>query len=276
MRPTLFLLACACTLALPAAAQDLPAAVKAAGVVKVANQPNYPPMEYKDPATDTLKGLDIDLGLALAKELGLKVEWVDIGFEQMVSSLNTGRVEMIESGMTDTPERRQTLSFVDYMKTGAQFFTSADNKDDFKTMDAFCGKKVGMSRRTTFPAETAKWSAANCEAKGKPAVEVVGTEGSADARNQLRQGRIDGAVQGSETLPYLLTQEKDAYVIVGQPFTTQYQGIAFAKSETALRDAYAAALGRLIASGAYGKVFAAWGLGVAEVGEVRVDGVPVK
>lgn len=272
MKTTISTLALALALAAPAAAQGLPAAIKDAGKVVVANQPNYPPMEYKDPATNTLKGLDIDLGTALAKELGVGIEWADIGFEQMVSSLNTGRVNMIESGMTDTPERRATLSFVDYMKTGAQFYTSADNKDDFKTMDAFCGHKVGMSKRTTFPAETAKWSAENCEAKGKPAIQVVGTEGSADARTQLKQGRIDGAVQGSETLPYLLSQEKGAYVIVGEPFTTQYQGIAFQKSDTALRDAYAAALAKLIASGEYKRIFDSYGLGVAMIDKVRIDG----
>lgn len=272
MKTTISTLALALALAAPAAAQGLPAAIKDAGKVVVANQPNYPPMEYKDPATNTLKGLDIDLGTALAKELGVGIEWADIGFEQMVSSLNTGRVNMIESGMTDTPERRATLSFVDYMKTGAQFYTSADNKDDFKTMDAFCGHKVGMSKRTTFPAETAKWSAENCEAKGKPAIQVVGTEGSADARTQLKQGRIDGAVQGSETLPYLLSQEKGAYVIVGEPFTTQYQGIAFQKSDTALRDAYAAALAKLIASGEYKRIFDSYGLGVATIDKVRIDG----
>lgn len=272
MKTTISTLALALALAAPAAAQGLPAAIKEAGKVVVANQPNYPPMEYKDPATNTLKGLDIDLGTALAKELGVGIEWADIGFEQMVSSLNTGRVNMIESGMTDTPERRATLSFVDYMKTGAQFYTSADNKDDFKTMDAFCGHKVGMSKRTTFPAETAKWSAENCEAKGKPAIQVVGTEGSADARTQLKQGRIDGAVQGSETLPYLLSQEKGAYVIVGEPFTTQYQGIAFQKSDTALRDAYAAALAKLIASGEYKRIFDSYGLGVAMIDKVRIDG----
>lgn len=269
---TISTLALALALAAPAAAQGLPAAIKDAGKVVVANQPNYPPMEYKDPATNTLKGLDIDLGTALAKELGVGIEWADIGFEQMVSSLNTGRVNMVESGMTDTPERRATLSFVDYMKTGAQFYTSADNKDDFKTMDAFCGHKVGMSKRTTFPAETAKWSAENCEAKGKPAIQVVGTEGSADARTQLKQGRIDGAVQGSETLPYLLSQEKGAYVIVGEPFTTQYQGIAFQKSDTALRDACAAALAKLIASGEYKRIFDSYGLGVATIDKVRIDG----
>lgn len=266
----------ACVAVAPAAAQDLPARIKSAGKVIVANQPNYPPMEYKDPATNTLKGLDIDLGLALAKELGVTVEWSDIGFEQMVSSLTTGRVDLIHSGMTDLPKRRETLDFVDYMKTGAQFYTSFDRKDEFKVPTDFCGKKVAMSRRTSFPDETAKWSKENCEAKGKAPIEVIGSEGSADARAQLKQGRVDGAVQGSETLPYLLTLEKDAYKVVGEPFTAQYQGIAFPKSEPALRDAYAGAMKKLMASGEYKKIFAAWGQTGAMLDGVMVNGEAVK
>lgn len=262
--------------AAPAAAQTLPDRIKSAGKIIVANQPNYPPMEYKDPATNELKGVDIDLSLALAKELGVKVEWSDIGFEQMISSLTTGRVDIIHSGMSDLPKRRETLDFVDYMKSGAQFFTSYDRKDEFKDPTAFCGKKVAMSRRTSFPDETAKWSAENCEAKGKPAVIVVGSEGSADARTQLKQGRVDGAVQGSETLPYLISLEKDAYHIVGAPFTAVYQGIAFPKAETQLRDAYVAALKKLIANGEYKKIFDKWGLGVTMMDAVMVNGEAIK
>lgn len=263
-------------IAAPAAAQTLPDRIKSAGKIIVANQPNYPPMEYKDPATNELKGVDIDLSLALAKELGVKVEWSDIGFEQMISSLTTGRVDIIHSGMSDLPKRRETLDFVDYMKSGAQFFTSYDRKDEFKDPTAFCGKKVAMSRRTSFPDETAKWSAANCEAKGKPAVIVVGSEGSADARTQLKQGRVDGAVQGSETLPYLVSLEKDAYHIVGAPFTAVYQGIAFPKAETQLRDAYVAALKKLMANGEYKKIFDKWGLGVTMMDAVMVNGEAIK
>lgn len=263
-------------IAAPATAQTLPDRIKSAGKIIVANQPNYPPMEYKDPATNELKGVDIDLSLALAKELGVKVEWSDIGFEQMISSLTTGRVDIIHSGMSDLPKRRETLDFVDYMKSGAQFFTSYDRKDEFKDPTAFCGKKVAMSRRTSFPDETAKWSAANCEAKGKPAVIVVGSEGSADARTQLKQGRVDGAVQGSETLPYLVSLEKDAYHIVGAPFTAVYQGIAFPKAETQLRDAYVAALKKLMANGEYKKIFDKWGLGVTMMDAVMVNGEAIK
>ncbi|MCQ1775946.1 ABC transporter substrate-binding protein [Neorhizobium galegae] len=257
-------------------AEGLPDRIKTAGKVVVANQPNYPPMEYKDPATNTLMGVDIDLGVALAKQLGTKVEWAEIGFEQMISSLETGRVDLIHSGMSDLPKRRDTLDFVDYMKSGAQFYTSAARKEEFKAPADFCGKTVGMSRRTSFPDETAKWSAANCEAKGLAAIKVVGTEGSADARAQLKQGRLDGAVQGSETLPYLMALEKNTYAIVGEPITAVYQGIAFSKKDPALRDAYAGALKAIMASGEYKAIFVKHGLEGTLLDGIYINGEPAK
>jgi len=276
MKKQLALIALACVAGSAAAAEGLPEKYKAAGKVVVANQPNYPPMEYRDPATNELMGLDIDLEEAIAKKLGTTIEWSDIGFEQMVSSVATGRVDLIHSGMSDLPKRRDTLDFVDYMKSGAQFYTSASRKDEFKTPTDFCGKTVGMSRRTSFPDEAAKWSAKNCEGAGKPALKIVGTEGSADARAQLKQGRLDGAVQGSETLPYLVSLEKDTYAIVGEPFTAVYQGIAFSKKDTELRDAYAAALKELMASGEYKAVFAKYGLENAMLDGIYINGEPVK
>lgn len=276
MKKALALLALATVAATAAQAAELPDRIKTAGKVVVANQPNYPPMEYRDPATNELKGVDIDLGLALAKALGVEVEWSDIGFEQMISSLTTGRVDLIHSGMSDLPKRRDTLDFVDYMKSGAQFYTSTAHKDDFKVPTDLCGKTIGMSRRTSFPDETAKWSAENCEAAGKPAIKVVGTEGSADARAQLKQGRVDAAVQGSETLPYLMTLEKDTYVLVGDPFTAVYQGMGFAKADTALRDAYASALKSLMESGEYKKIFASYGLEGTMLDGIYINGEAAK
>ena len=267
---------CLASLPLQAQAQDLPKDIKDAGKVVVANQPNYPPMEFRDPATNELKGVDIDLQEALAKKLGIKVEWQEVGFEQMISSLTTGRVDLIHSGMSDLPKRRDRLDFVDYMKSGAQFYTTVAHKDDYKSPVDFCGKTVGMSRRTSFPDEAKKWSAKNCEGAGKPALNIVGTEGSADARTQLMQGRLDGAVQGSETLPYLISQSPDTFVTVGEPFTAVYQGIGFDKNDTELRDAYVGALKDLISSGEYKEIFSKWGLGGTMVDQVMINNEPVK
>ncbi len=44
----------------------LPAAIKEKGEISAAIVPNYPPMDFKDTATNKLTGLDFDLGNALA------------------------------------------------------------------------------------------------------------------------------------------------------------------------------------------------------------------
>ena len=108
------------TAAFAVAAADLPDRIKKAGKIVIATQPNYPPIAYKDPATNELTGFDIDLGEAIAKELGVKIEWQETAFAQMISSLQTGRVDIALAGMSDLPARREVVDFVDYMKTGAQ------------------------------------------------------------------------------------------------------------------------------------------------------------
>ncbi len=270
---TLVLSALALALAGGAAmAQALPERIAAKKQIVVANVPNYPPLEFKDPKTGTLTGLDIDLGNAIGKKLGVEIKWEEIGFEQMVSSLTTGRADMILSGMSDLPSRHETLDFVDYLNSGAQFYTTADRASEFKEPEDLCGKTVGASRRTSFPNEMAKWSKENCEDKGKPGLKIVGTEGAADARTQLRQKRLDAAVQGSETLPYLLNLEPNTYAIVGKPFTSVYQGMGFAKKDTELRDAVAAALKELMADGTYDEILKKWDLLDAKLDKVMING----
>jgi polar amino acid transport system substrate-binding protein len=44
------------TVTTTASAQQLPDRIQKAGKVVVANQPNYPPMEFKDPATNEFVG----------------------------------------------------------------------------------------------------------------------------------------------------------------------------------------------------------------------------
>src|SRR6185312_5186492 len=107
-----------------ATAQEVPARIKEAGKLVIATMPNYPPITFKDPATNELQGFDIDLGESIAKGLGVKAQWDEIAFAQMLPSLQTGRVDMVLAGMSDTAARQETADFVDYLKSGAQFYTS--------------------------------------------------------------------------------------------------------------------------------------------------------
>jgi polar amino acid transport system substrate-binding protein len=255
----------------PALAQSVPARVKDAGKIVIATNPNYAPITFKDPATNMLMGFDIDLGTAIAKELGVKIEWQEIAFAQMLPSLQTGRVDTVLAGMSDLPTRRDVADFVDYMTSGPQFYTITALAGTIKTPEDLCGKSVGASRSTNWPAQMTEWSQANCVAKGKPAMNVVGTEGSVDARTQLKTERLQGAVQGNETLPYFQALEPNTYVLLGTAFTQSLIGMPFAKSETALRDAVKAAIERLQASGDYDKMLAKYGLQANKLTPISIN-----
>jgi len=260
---------------LPAAAAgagEIPKAIKDAGVLKLSINATYPPMEYKDTETGAFKGLDIDLVDALAAKLGLKVERTDGLFAQLTPALNTGRTDFILSGMTDTPQRRETMDFVNYMRAGAMFYvlTSSTIKDPIE----LCGKKIATIRSTTYPGQVKDWSDENCVKAGKGPIEVVGTESSPDARLQLKQGRVDAAVQGGETIPFTSQQEGGVYRVIGKPLTVVYYGAAFRKTDTAFRDAVADALQELVKDGTYGKIFAKWELSDSALPSIMINSQP--
>jgi polar amino acid transport system substrate-binding protein len=241
--------------------------------ISAAVVPNYPPLEFKDPATGKLTGFDVELGEALAARAGTTIRWQETSFDQMMSALATGRVALILSGMSDSSERRASVHFVDYLKTGPQFFTLREHAAAFSDLTALCGNRVGASRRTTFPAEIGEWSDEHCTRLGKPAVVVMGTDGSADARLQLRQSRVDAAVQGAETLGYLMGQEANAYVTLGKMFgAPQYQGIAIDRKNEATLRQIGDAMSALLADGQYVKLAAKWGLGEFTLTELTIDG----
>ncbi|MEN5082805.1 ABC transporter substrate-binding protein [Bosea sp. TWI1241] len=244
--------------AVAAQAQALPERIQKAGKIVIATQPNYPPIVYKDPASNAMTGFDYDLGEAIAKELGVKAEWQETAFAQMLPSLQTGRVDMVMAGMSDLPARRETVDFVDYMVSGAQFYTVTAFAKEIKTPDDLCGKTVGASRSTNWPRQIGEWSEANCVAKGKPAITVVGTEGSVDARTQLKTQRLQAGVQGSETMSHFQKLEPNTYIPLGEPFTRSLTGIPFPKTAEGnqLRDAVKGALDRLQANGTYDALIA--------------------
>jgi polar amino acid transport system substrate-binding protein len=251
----------------PAVAGEVAAVLKQ-NELKVAIVPNYPPMEFRDPATNALTGFDVDLGEALGRKLGIKIAWQETSFDQLMPGITTQRFEAILSGMTDIKSRQDAATFVDYLRSGPRFFVQTSRATEFKEPAALCGKKVGASRRTMFPKDIAAWSEAHC---GASPIQFVGTEGSADARTQLKQGRIDAAVQGNETLPYIMDQEPNAYTPIGEMIATQYTGLAVPVKATELREALREALEAVIADGTYKTLLAKWKLSENGIEKVTIN-----
>jgi polar amino acid transport system substrate-binding protein len=244
------------------------------GEIRFLTNPIYPPMEFVDPRTGALSGFDIDLGKAIAAKMGLKASWSQAAFAQLQSSLQTRRGDAILSGMSDNPKRRASMDFVDYIETGPVLFTLASKAKQLKVTTDFCGKKVAGSRSTSFSGDVARWSKANCVAKGRPPITYEGTEDSNAARLGMKQGRYDGVVQGIETIAYQMRIEPNTYTMVGEPlFKNDVFGIGVSKQNPQLRAALVRTLNELVKDGEYGRLLAKWGLSKNAVRAIGVDGV---
>lgn len=72
----------------------------------------YPPFEMTD-AEGRPDGISVRLAEALGRYLNKPVEIRDIGWEGIIPALQTGKVDLIISSMTKTPEREKTIAFSD-------------------------------------------------------------------------------------------------------------------------------------------------------------------
>lgn len=244
------------------------------GEFRVLNNPIYPPMEFVNEKTGEIDGFDVDLAKAIAKRLNLKPVFVKTSFSDLQNSLQTGRGDVIISGMSDTVARQGTMDMVDYIVSGPTFFTLKANKDQFPAQTDVCGKSVAGARTGTMPRDVGKWSDENCVASGKDAVKFEGVADSNAARLGMKQGRYEVVVQGSETLSWLVQIEPESYSIIGDPIlNNDVFGIGFKKDNPQLRDAVAAIVNQMIDDGEYANLLDKWNLKTNAIEKAVVNGV---
>ncbi|MGY2843532.1 polar amino acid transport system substrate-binding protein [Bradyrhizobium sp. USDA 4509] len=231
-------------------------------IINALTTPVTPPTEYKDPETGKLMGFDIDLFEAMAAKMGAKVNWIESAWEQIIPSLKTKRGDVIVASMFQSPERQAVVDFLDYLNDGVTVIALRANAARFPNMDALCGQRVavGPASNPRGSSELKKWSDEHCTKAGKPMAIGVETTGTADSRLQLNQGRVDAALQATNTVGYQSVIENNAYVVVGKPLYSGPLGIAFSKDDTQFGQELKKALAALIADGTYQKLMRKWNL----------------
>ena len=244
----------------------------------VATGSQFPPMEYVDPDSDALTGFDIDLGNAIAEEMGVDLKWEQMDYNQFLTSLKTGRANMVMGGMGDTAERQSEATFVDYLETGTQLYTSlkAQKEHGIKELADLCGQSVAASSNSNYSTYIEKWSKENCQGNGKPEIKVLDTDGSPAARLQLEQGRAVAVAQTTETASYQLEVEPDTYAVLGEPLNSEYYGIGFATDDEDRQTQVREALQTLIDDGTYDEIVKEWGLSDQAIDEATVNLEPVE
>ncbi|MFB2447813.1 ABC transporter substrate-binding protein/permease [Staphylococcus aureus] len=125
--------------------------IKERGELRVGLSADYAPMEFEHTVNGKTEyaGVDIDLAKKNAKDNNLKLKIVNMSFDSLLGALKTGKIDIIISGMTSTPERKKQVDFSDsYMMTKNIMLVKKDKVNDYKDIKDFNNKKVGAQKGT--------------------------------------------------------------------------------------------------------------------------------
>jgi len=241
-----------------------PGAVKvAAGTLAQDGQITYcadisaPPLTFYDTAQKPV-GAEIELGDAIAAQLGARARWANTSFNGIIPALQARQCDAIISQLYIKPEREKVVDFVPYMYASNTLMVGSGNTG-ITTADDLCGKKAAVQTGTTvvqyFTDQSAK-----CAAAGKPNLDIRQFTKDSDALQQLRLGLVDAYGTTLETAAYVQTQQPGAFKLAGEPFNHIKVGIATRKDDPALHDALTQALAAVQKNGSYSAVLTKWKL----------------
>ena len=110
---------------------------------------NYPPFEMVDTQGHPA-GVSVEMAQALGKFIGRDVQIENIPFDGLIPALKTGKIDLIISSMTETPERAQSIDFSDpYLRTGLCMLVNKSSPIDSVDRADQPGTSIAVKQGTT-------------------------------------------------------------------------------------------------------------------------------
>jgi polar amino acid transport system substrate-binding protein len=240
------------------AATPLPQKYKAKGMLTIAADATYAPMEFIAKDGKTVIGADADLGNAIARKLGVKADFVNAGFDGIIPALQSGKYDMSMSSFTVTKQREQVVDFVTYLTAGTSFYVKAQGGPDIAGLADLCGRSVAVEKGTTQASDAAK-QGQECKAAGKAAVDVQVYPDQNGANLAIASGRAQVGMADSPVAAWIVKESRGQFKLTGKPYNSAPYGIAIPK-DSGLTAPVLQAVKAIMADGEYTRILKKWGI----------------
>jgi len=260
--------------AMPAFAADCvpvnPANLVAPGKLTFGSTLLTPPQNFLD--GDKPTGFAVEIGEAIAGELCLKPEVVNMAFTGLFAALNAHKVDFTITGTAITPEREQSFDFQPYFLGGVRLIARKDSQLKFNSHDDLCGLAVATMTGSVEARALERSNQEVCPAGKK--INLLTYPNFNEAVQQLKKGSAQVAFLDwpfanylQQTVPELALASPILSGTAGQP--RNRHGIVFRKGDAAMKQAVSAALARVQASGKYDKILQKWNVSEGDIRRVQ-------
>lgn len=211
----------------------------------------YKPFNYED-LDGNESGFEVDLGEAVAKEMGLEPNPVFTqDFGALIEEVNSDRIDVIMGSLTITEERAEAVDFSEpYYTSGPLFYVHTDT-DDIETFDDLDGKEVGVVSDSVYEDTVLEHIPEDkLSTYQSDTVALQDLSSGADRLDMVLTDKIVGLVQADEN---------DLEIkAVGELIFEEKIGAAVKKDNDELLDEINAALEEVIENGTYEELSDKW------------------
>jgi polar amino acid transport system substrate-binding protein len=208
------------------AADITPASIKAKGMLTVATSSGAFPFEMTDKHGQFI-GFDIDLARAIAKDLGVRIEFQNYPFSGLIPALVSNKVDFAAACVTATEKRKEVLDFSSsYYLSGQALLVNSGtpNIKQWQDLDKD-GMVIGVSLGTT-----ADLVATQSFKKAT----IKRYDGNALARMDVLNGKANALVNEPPAVGiFQKLHPKETYAVL-KPFTTEEICLAVPKGNPEL------------------------------------------
>ena len=127
---------------------DAVAKIKDAGKLVMLTNAEFAPYEYMG-SSNEVEGIDVDICQAIADELGVELEVVNMDFDGLIPALIGGKGDLVAAGMTVMPERADSVDFSDPYADAKQLIVVTKEDPKVSGPDDLAGKTIGVQLGTT-------------------------------------------------------------------------------------------------------------------------------
>jgi polar amino acid transport system substrate-binding protein len=223
--------------------------VTAAGKMKVGFCAQYPPFESKNEATGQFEGFDVDLGKALARELGVDAVFVDAEWQGLLAGLKKGDFDMLITCMSKSETRGENVNFSDVYYELPDVIVVRKEETAISSRDDLQGKIVGV--------QVGSGSEQLADTMQEHFAEIKRYNYNPEAFTDLKFKRIDAVLVG---YAYAVRQMKTdpSFKVVGEPLAKAEIVIVLPQGADALTDQVNRALARIKENGTYQQIHDTW------------------
>jgi polar amino acid transport system substrate-binding protein len=119
------------------------AEIRRRGTLRVGLDASFPPFESMD-GNGQIIGLDVDIAQAIAADLGVELELVNIGFDGLYDALLARRVDIVISGLPYDPRWTEDVAYtINYFNAG-QMLVSRAGETAIRTVEDVAGHTLAV------------------------------------------------------------------------------------------------------------------------------------